>query len=599
MLYAITLPSRGDEGRESVKKINKNFFLLFAFLLLTENAVSKVYTFNMEDYFFPLVLGIPRDMVNESIKIIEKNSSFTRKQILDKAYDDPLILFQHERFEMPNLTVRVKQIGLTKDGKIRTIIKVKNTGRGDAFGVVCKIETSRNIKLSANQIIYGFIPKNRTKSSFVDLDIKGNNGWIKVTPVEMSGKFKPTTAFVSRKLQTKIESYDIKFEKFFVNEGRRGFAFGNNDGRVDPGELIEIIAVVKNETDKSIKNILLFLSNTSKGVFMSKPFSFIDEIQPNETASAVFSIITPPNFSEPVMSFTLYTIQSGTLSMNRIGDIEITLSFPLVIQVVYSEESAKESLTEHLRRFRPRPRKAVAVLIGIENYLNYPSSKFSVKDATDISYAFVKSLGIPARNINVLLNMRASVEDIKEAFERWLVEKGEDYDEAFVFFSGYSATDPKTRELYIIPWDGDVERPRETGYPISKVLKILEKNFSKAYLMLDTDTSGRSRSGKKLEPIPSVNPFFPVRKGTSIFFLKGYDISIQETGHGILTTAFLKSLQENASVDLNKDSMLSLHELTRFMAREVQKLSAKVRRFSRFKHIFYGKNIYKEVFAEW
>jgi hypothetical protein len=192
----------------------------------------------------------------------------------------------------------------------------------------------------------------------------------------------------------------------------------------------------------------------------------------------------------------------------------------------------------------------VAVVIGVEKYQDLPASDFSSRDAKLVK-EYLVSLGVRERNIELLVNERATQSSIRKSLESWLPNRVKKDSKVFVYYSGHGAPDPATGEAYLVPHDGDANYLSTTGYPL-KVLyeKLGALPAGEIVVVLDacfSGAGGRSVLAKGARPLvvvaegPRLTPNMAVLAATA-----GAQISTSspDKGHGILTYYFLKAIKD-------------------------------------------------------
>lgn len=193
-----------------------------------------------------------------------------------------------------------------------------------------------------------------------------------------------------------------------------------------------------------------------------------------------------------------------------------------------------------------------AIVIGIERYPDLPQSDYSASDATLVR-EYLAALGIPDRNIQLLINERATKSGIEKALEAWLVNRLRGGERVVVYYSGHGAPDAGSREAYLVPFDGDPNYLAVTGYPLKRLYQKLGRlPASEVVVVLDSCFSGaggRSVLAKGARPLvttveaPRLPPTVSVLAAA-----RGSQISTSspEAGHGILTYYFLRALRDGA-----------------------------------------------------
>jgi hypothetical protein len=197
----------------------------------------------------------------------------------------------------------------------------------------------------------------------------------------------------------------------------------------------------------------------------------------------------------------------------------------------------------------PQPND-LAVIIGIENYQGLPKSDFSRNDA-NIMKDYLKALGFQPRNIEFLINEKATKSSIERSLEAWLKNKAKPDSRIFVYYSGHGAPEPKTGDAYLVPYDGDPNYLEVTGYSLKRLYDNLGKlQVKEVTVVLDSCFSGaggRSVLAQGARPLvmmttstvlPSNIAILSATQGTQI------STSSTEKGHGVFTYYFLKALKE-------------------------------------------------------
>ena len=192
----------------------------------------------------------------------------------------------------------------------------------------------------------------------------------------------------------------------------------------------------------------------------------------------------------------------------------------------------------------------VALVVGIEGYQDIPSSDFSASDARLVK-DYLVSLGMPQRNIGLLLNERATASGMRKMLESWLPNVAKKDGRVFVYYSGHGAPDPATGEAYLVPHDGDPNYLEKTGFPLKDLYADLG-NLQAADVLLVMDScfsgaGGRSVLAKGARPLVAVKtPGIQPPRLTVLAATQGSQISTSspEKGHGVFTYYFLKAIRE-------------------------------------------------------
>lgn len=197
----------------------------------------------------------------------------------------------------------------------------------------------------------------------------------------------------------------------------------------------------------------------------------------------------------------------------------------------------------------PRP-DAFAVVIGIEAYQTIPGSDYSRKDAETVK-GYLAALGFQERNIELIIDQRATKSAVEKAVEAWLPNQATKESTVFVYFSGHGAPEPSTGEAYMVPYDGDPNYLAVTGYSLKRLYEQLAKlEVKEIIVVLDSCFSGaggRSVLAKGARPLVMTTNSIPMSKNMAVLSAtQGAQISTSspEKGHGVFTYYFLKAVKE-------------------------------------------------------
>ncbi|TAN43855.1 MAG: peptidase C14 [Nitrospirae bacterium] len=192
----------------------------------------------------------------------------------------------------------------------------------------------------------------------------------------------------------------------------------------------------------------------------------------------------------------------------------------------------------------------LAVIIGIEGYQGLPKSDFSYDDAKLVK-EYAKALGFKERNIELLLDERATKSSIEKSLEAWLKNKVKPDSRVFVYYSGHGAPDPNTGDAYIVPYDGDPNYLNVTGYPLKRLYDNLGKlQIAEVVVVLDSCFSGaggRSVLAQGARPLVMMADIKAIPSNMAVLSAtQGSQISTSSTekGHGVFTYYFLKALKD-------------------------------------------------------
>jgi len=208
-----------------------------------------------------------------------------------------------------------------------------------------------------------------------------------------------------------------------------------------------------------------------------------------------------------------------------------------------------------------------AVVVGIAKYSNIPEAEFADRDAAAVQ-THLLAMGYPQRNIIMLQGEKATKTGLAKNVETWLPRNVSENSTVFFYFSGHGAPDIKTKEAYLVPWDGDPQFLEDTAYPVKRLYEKLGALKAKRVIVaMDSCFSGaggRSVLAKGARPLVSqVDAGMVASDGKLVVFgaAAGDQISgtIAKQGHGAFTYYFLRGLGGAAKDDDGRVTVKSLN----------------------------------------
>jgi hypothetical protein len=187
-----------------------------------------------------------------------------------------------------------------------------------------------------------------------------------------------------------------------------------------------------------------------------------------------------------------------------------------------------------------------AIVIGINRYDKAPHLNYAVNDARSVAAALPK-LGFAA--VKMLLDDEATKAEFERVIYGDLKGKMKPEDRLFVFFAGHGITVSLPRggeEGYLLPVDGDPDRPELTAIPMDEVRKLGRRvNARHVFVAIDSCFSGFAISRAAGDATqtdadliaaleePVVQVMTAGRKGQQ---------AAEESGHGLFTRRLLEGL---------------------------------------------------------
>jgi len=220
----------------------------------------------------------------------------------------------------------------------------------------------------------------------------------------------------------------------------------------------------------------------------------------------------------------------------------------------------------------------IGIIIGIEKYqaLKNLDAPYANRDANAFRAYATRALGIPNKNLKILIDDKATRSGLLKALKIWLPQmtRGKNKD-IYIFFAGHGLASDDGKDLHILPQDGDPILLEDTALSRIEMFDLINKVSPKSVTMFfDTCYSGQTRSEQMLvaglRPVRIVADEQDTPNNFTIFTASNYDQtsgSINEAEHGIFTYYLMKGLEGNA--DANKDKKLTNGELIAYLKNNV------------------------------
>lgn len=489
----------------------------------------------------------------------------------------PNILIENLVFEDSDQN---KCINANEESKIKFLIV--NKGKGDAASLTVSVSLAKSIDglEYINEKSIGNLASDKTV--IVEIPIKGTMNlasseakfFIKVKeangfdadPIEMSI---PTREFVPPKVE--ITDY------VFTAEG---------GGQAKLGSPINLKIIVQNTGQGIAKDVAVFFS-FPENVFKTNTNNFtIGELKPNENKEINFEFFANKQYSNPTIPISVKLNESwGKFGSNKTMDVKVNQELKKTeIKLVADEQQKTEISIKTLKSdvdlnipvTTEKKSNCFAVLIGNEDYSSHQTGlsseanvDFAVNDAQVFKEYLIKTIGIPEKNITLLLN--ASAGQINQAISKLatLADVSNGDAELIFYYAGHGLPDEKSKDPYIIPVDvssGNLQYAIKLFDVFNQLSQYPTKRVT---VFLDACFSGGARNKELVaERGVKIKVKENVLKGNTIVFASssGEEASgyYKEKQHGMFTYFLLKKLQES-------NGNLTLKDLFDYLESNVKK----------------------------
>ncbi len=238
--------------------------------------------------------------------------------------------------------------------------------------------------------------------------------------------------------------------------------------------------------------------------------------------------------------------KTGKIIEDQTGGLEQLAQVP---KAKNQRNIAKSDVDQNIPATNIKNPNTFVLIIANEEYKNEINVEFAENDGSTFKEYCVKTLGIPAENIELKPN--ATIGDFYDGVD-WLenVLNYIDGSKAIVFYSGHGINDEKTGDAYLIPVDGQA-MIMATCFSLNNLYKKLSstKSGDVTYFM-DACFTGAGKDGTMLVAARGVarEPKKETLSGKTIVFSATNSdqtaMPYTEKSHGLFTYFLLKKLQE-------------------------------------------------------
>ena len=221
-----------------------------------------------------------------------------------------------------------------------------------------------------------------------------------------------------------------------------------------------------------------------------------------------------------------------------------------------------------------------ALIIGVNQYTEYPPLRFAVEDAKSIQTTLTTQYGFPEENIEFITDSDATKARIEDAFYN-LAEKTNKNDAVVIFFAGHGETRRITgsdEDLgYLIPVDGKADSLTRTTLSM-KTIKIFSNEIPAKSVLFLVDAcygglaaAGQYRSNRNLDIVKGLTKD---RSRMIITAGKKDELVVENEkwGHSAFTSVLIEGLQDSKA-DTDNDGIILTYQLFAFIQSNVLKLT--------------------------
>lgn len=232
---------------------------------------------------------------------------------------------------------------------------------------------------------------------------------------------------------------------------------------------------------------------------------------------------------------------------------------------------------------------AFAVVVGIDKYQRLPAAPYAEKDAFLTRLYFINNGRVPKDNVYYLVGQKATLANMKKTLDpegnglAKRITRGQS--RLYVYFSGHGLPDWNTKEVYLVPYDGDPDAPKTSCYSLNELIAGLQGfGAGETIVVLDSCFSGETSGGRGQSLFGAARgglvlvPEVPKATETITMFYacEGNQTSnaYPDMKHGLFTYYFLKGFAGDADGD--QDSKVTVGELSAYLPERISSQAAKM-----------------------
>ncbi len=479
-------------------------------------------------------------------------------------------------------------------------LTIRNNGLGMAREVIARLKMAKKYSgiSFSKHLPVGDIPANSQRTALFELtaddDIPTGTVTFNIEILESNGfDADPLSVTFSTR---EIQAPELQLVDFTLDDDAKGESQGNNNGKMEPGELVEVTVTVQNKGIGEAQNASIDVKlDAGNAFFQSTSTRFsLGNLEPGKWEKISFALFTNKRFNRKKLPISI-TLNERRRRFRKKAKIELPVHRQekqpesLVITGNYDDPITRPASIPVLNSDVDNPRKthfdnenAIAVVIGNARYEHpqVPDVDYALRDAGTMKEYLVHTLGYREENIILKENVdKASLEGIfgNESDYRGLLYRRtyKKQPEVFIYYTGHGFPSSTRDETYLVPSNFNPEFDEVGCYSVKTLYKNLAKLESKEItLVIDACFNGNSPRGALFQYVSPVfiRPTHPaLTLDNAIVFTASASDQLSnwfpEAKHGLFTFYFLKGIKGDA--DLNGDQKITVSEMESFLDSQV------------------------------
>ncbi|HDO27839.1 MAG TPA: hypothetical protein ENH02_06960 [Bacteroidetes bacterium] len=525
----------------------------------------------------------------------------------------------------PNLYVNMtyedgNKNGILEPNEVSVLkLKITNKGKGPAQGLLVQVKDNvydPEFHIRDGQKIPYLYPGQSTEVNIpikAGFNVKTKEHKLEILVTEHFGYDMDPAYLVLNTI--KYQEPELVFSGLDVVDAGQGTAAINQDGQLQPGELVKVKIIVQNIGQNVSEDTRYKVISKDNNIYLMDAGGDLGNMGIGEVKE--FWITVSPNKRVASQGrLPLYLTLTNRYNRGTLRDFNLPVELnqkPPETEIVKVKADI-EKLQKQVARFEYTSNKitanignvidikqvppskmhrpnSVAVVMGIEKYKYFAPAPYAENDAEIMKKYFKDVLGV--EKVFLFTDDEVSGFFFQNIFNpdygelQKAIVKGKT--DLFVFYSGHGMPSKDGEKVYLFPSDGRIEALKTQGYNINTFYKNLEALGARSTtVFIDACFSGVSRptetqeiqnlvAMKGVAIKPRVEQPWENNPDFTVFTSSSFDetsLGFDPSQTGLFTYYVCAGLQGNA--DLNKDGKITTGELSEYVTKNVVATSKKI-----------------------
>ncbi len=440
---------------------------------------------------------------------------------------------------------------------------ILNNGKGEAYNLVAEIEEVNNVRgiqFLKEQTCGNLIPG---KEMPICIPVSGNMQ-LGSDKAEFQITIREGNHFDADPFKISLNTQEFKHPDVVIAD----YKFTTNEeGKIKLGNTVSLNLVIQNKGQGDASDINIGFVNPENVFPANETHYNIPILKPNESRVINYEFFANKRYngsdipirilmSEHYRKYgdnrTLTVSLEQTLSKTQHIDVNSQYDKPISIDNV----SLTSDVDKNIPVNNNMDENKFALIIGNEDYSSFQQNltsemnvEFAGNDALVFKEYFLKTFGVPEKNITCLLNATAG--KLSQAIDKInkLIQVTNGKANVIVYYAGHGLPDETTKEPYLIPVDVSGSNISSAIKLSSLYQKLTEFPSQQITVFMDACFSGGGREAGLLAARGvRITPKVDYLKGNIVVFTasSGEESSLpwKEKQHGMFTYFLLKKFQE-------------------------------------------------------